>query len=466
MKFRWWCVAAVCLPSPVAAQCRVWRLERDGAVTRLTAAVLPDGRTEVLVQDGSPVVSVVIATGEGQSADMVAPNGSTRLITRCQGDTLRVLVQRGEQAAREVMSAAMQDLARWRVEVHVTAADGVKSRWRIDRWSAAGLDVGPVLDLFQGRVPVPAGGYTVVTVVAPMPAGANAALLRGVSEVYWTTGYPLLTLKAPRPGGAVLDLAAANTVFRRGAVDASIVQRDATMRQTSSAGVELLALSGDGAGGAVGGFQSATLPTVTFGTVQLDQLPVLTLPTLPTVKNAPVDAILGLDVMRRAGRLRLSHPRATVRSTDREAAWTLFLGADVPAHARRPDVSLPLRSVGALVGVTANIDGVDTFLVLDTGSPHTVVASRTAARVGWSTTPIAGPLPRGLDGRPLEMSSARAASFVLDELVLRNVAVRVADLPVLAKLGHEHVGLLGGDVLTTFTDIEIDFVAEVVRLWR
>ena len=64
------------------------------------------------------------------------------------------------------------------------------------------------------------------------------------------------------------------------------------------------------------------------------------------------------------------------------------------------------------------------------------------------------------------MSTATVAAFALDDLVLRNVAVRVADLPVLAKLGHDHVGLLGGDVLSTFADIEVDFMAEVVRLWR
>ncbi len=466
MSFRWWCLAALCVPNAVSAQCRVWRIERDGAVARLASSALPDGRTEVLAQDGTPVVSVVIATGEGQSADMVAPNGSTRLITRCQGDTLRVLVQRGDQPPREVMGGSMRDLARWRVELHVTGSDGAKSRWRIDRWTSAVVDAGPVLDLFQGRVPVPAGGYTIVTVVAAMPSEADGPQLRGTADVHWTAGYPLLTLTAGRAARAVLDLAAASTVFHRDALPPGTVQQEATMRQASGTGIELLALTGDGAGGTVAGFRTATLPIVRFGSVEVDRLSVLTLPALPIVAGAPLDAILGLDVMRRAGRLRLSRARGATRRDDGDAVWTLSMGGDVPAHERRPDVSLPLHSAGALVGVSARVDGVETFLVLDSGSPHTVVAGRTAARAGLSTAALTGTAPRGLDGRPLEMSTATVAAFALDDLVLRNVAVRVADLPVLAKLGHDHVGLLGGDVLSTFADIEVDFMAEVVRLWR
>lgn len=456
MSTRWLLAVALLIPARSDAQCRVWRIEREAAVIRLASSLLADGQTEVLSPDGTTLVSVVVVTGEGQSADMVAPSTVSRLITRCQDDTLRVLVQRSDQSPREVMRLARQDLTRLRVGVHITGADGAKARWRIDGWERATTESGPVLDLFQGRVPIPANGHAIVTVVEGVPRGDDDTL-SGSADMRWESGYPLLTLHATRPWRAVLDLGAATTIVRRDALGADITLRDATMRQVSSAGVETLSLSGDGAGGAMTGFQSATLPSVAFGSVRLTDLDVLVLNTLPSVGGAPLDAILGLDVLRWAGRVRLS------RAGD---SWTLALGRTLPSVGREASAELALRNAGALVGVVAQVDGTESFLILDSGTPHTVLSTGAARDARLISAPIRGPAPRGLDGRPLAMSEGTARTLTLGSVVLRDVAVRIADLPVLAKLGQEHVGLLGGDVLSRFAVIEVDFVTERLRLWR
>lgn len=455
MPLRWLLAVALTVPAISDAQCRVWRIERQASAIRLASSLLENGQTEVLSPDGTSLVSVVVVTGEGQSADMVSPSTSSRLITRCVSDTLRVLVQRGDQPAREVMRLAQRDLAGLRVGVHVIGADGVKARWRIDGWERAAVDPGPVLDLFQGRVPIPANGHIVVTVVERAPSGDDA-VLSGTADLRWEDGYPLLTMQATRPWRAVVDLAAATTIVRRGALDPNVTLRDATMRQVSSAGVQSLSLAGDGAGGQVTGFHNATIPTLSFGTVQLSALDVLVLDALPTVGGAPLDAILGLDVLRRAARTRLT------REGD---AWTLALGRTLPPVGHAASAEFALRSVGALVGVVAHIDDVETFLILDSGSPHTVLSTAIARDARLATTPVRGPAPRGLDGRPLTMSQATAGTVELGAVTLRNVAVRIADLPVLAKLGQDHVGLLGGDILSQFAVIEVNFVDERLRLF-
>lgn len=450
-------VIALLAPTMAHAECRLWRIERDGDELRLVSQALADGTGEALVPDGRPLVSVVIATGEGQSADRVSPASVGRLLARCRDGTLQVLVQRDADEPREVMKATQADLARWRIGVHVTAADGTGTRWAIDRWAVATREAGPVLDLFGNRIPMPPDGHTIVTIVEAAAGTSGPLPASGSADVDWSTGYPLLALRSPDGWRAVLDLAAATTVVRRDALPPGSRTRDAAMREVSPSGIEQRALGIDAAGGGVTGFQAATIPLLAFGDLALHDVEVLALDTLPTIDGAPLDAILGLDLLRPAGRVRLERVAR---------GWRLAWGSDLPALRAAPDVSLPLRSAGALFGIDARVDGVDAFLVLDTGSPHTVLSSGAAHEAALDTRPVDGVPPRGLDGRPLPMRSARVDHFMLGAHDAGPREVRVADLPVLEKLGTRQVGLLGGDVLAGFAAIELDFARKTLRLWR
>ncbi len=451
-------VALFVTPTAARADCTVWSIERNGHQIHLQSSPLASGRTEVLVPDGKSLVSVIVVQGEGQSSDLVIPAAAVRIITRCQGDTLRILAQRGSQPQREVMSMRMSALAALRLTVHVTGADGAKARFRLDGWTTATREDGPVIDLFQGRVPLGTDGHAITTVVEAAAAGGAAASLSGTAEVRFTQGYPMLVVESGRRWRAVLDLAAAVTVVRRDALPKEVAVRAATMRQSSSQGTELLSLSAQGAGGAVTGFGTATLPRLQFGTVRLDQAEVLALDALPAVGGAPLDAIIGLDVLRQAGRARLTRGSGS--------AWTLALGRDISARGAAPDAVLPLRRVGALVGIDARLGDTDVFLVLDSGSPRSFISEGAARAAHLATTPSTGKAPRGLDGKPLPVGNARADHLSIGAVALSDVALLVSDLPVLAKLATTNVGLLGSDLLQRFSAIEVDFSDEVLRLWR
>jgi hypothetical protein len=448
-----------CSPRILHAQCDVWQLSRSGREIALHSTPLESGRTEVLQPDGTSVVSAVVVQSEGQSADLVMPGTVSRLITRCQGDTLRVLVQRGDQPPREVMAMSMRELRGFRLTVHVTGGDGATARFRLDGWKTAVRESGPVIDLFQGRVPLPSNGHAITTVVERANDGSErSSALGGTATVRFDAGYPMVQLRTPTAPRAVLDLAAANTIIRRDRIPSSVAVLGATMRQASADGVRLLPLSGEGAGGALTGFQTATLPHLQLGSIDAAQVEVMTLQSLPAIGGAPIDAIVGLDVLRRA---------RTVRLTKRSGAeWSLSMGRDVVAMGTPPTATLPLRRVGALVGVDTRVDGHDVFLVLDSGSPFTVISSSVATAAQLHTTPFTGRAPRGLDGRPIAMRDATVSSLRAAAVALTDIPVRVADLPVLAKLGTAHVGLMGSDVLQRFQAIELDFSADVLRLWR
>ena len=182
------------------------------------------------------------------------------------------------------------------------------------------------------------------------------------------------------------------------ALPSGVTPRPVSMRQQSAEGVRVLPLAGEGAGGSVDGFSAATLPTLTIGATTLRNVEVLVLEALPSIGDAPLDAIVGLDLLRTAGRLSF---------TRQDSVRTLLTLGPSPAP-RAPDATATMRAVGALWGIDATVRAPSAaapvtplFLVLDSGAPFTVLGSAAARAAALALTPSPGPAPRGLDGAPL-----------------------------------------------------------------
>ncbi|MBK8003881.1 MAG: hypothetical protein IPK12_08005 [Gemmatimonadetes bacterium] len=174
--FRWAALAALCLvPGMLRGECRVWRVARNAEGPKLVMTTLATGQFETLTADGQQLITLVLALGEGQGADMVAPPHWPVLSTLClPGDTLLVSVMRPGASPREVARMAMADLARWRIDVHIVGGANDAAHWQLDGWRTARRAEGPVLDLFEGQLVRPPGGYTISTIIAALPEGSLA----------------------------------------------------------------------------------------------------------------------------------------------------------------------------------------------------------------------------------------------------------------------------------------------------
>lgn len=450
------------------AQCRSWFVARTANTIELRARTVAPGAADTVPLDGTPIVTVVLAVSEGQAGDIVQRARGGQVVSRCQRDTLVVSLLR-DGAARELMRQPLATLQARRVVVNVTGGDGVTARWRLDGWEKAARDNAPVVDMFRGAVPMGAGDHAITTVV---DAFVQAPSLVAQIPLDTRSGYPIATLSfgataAAAPRRAVVDLAAATTIVRRAALPSGVTPRPVSMRQQSAEGVRVLPLAGEGAGGSVDGFSAATLPTLTIGATTLRNVEVLVLEALPNIGGAPLDAIVGLDLLRTAGRLSF---------TRQDSVRTLLTLGPSPAP-RAPDATATMRAVGALWGIDATVRAPSAaapvtplFLVLDSGAPFTVLGSAAARAAALALTPSPGPAPRGLDGAPLAMSDAIIGTLQVGaagrSAAVPITQVRVADLPVLAKIRSAGVGLLGFDALRVVSRVELDFGAEQLRLWR
>ncbi len=433
----------------------VFLVKRQGASLQMVRVEVFEGQPLTL-KPGVDVVAVVVPVSEGQSADLVRIGDGIQVRIEAQAERLRVSVNRGT-GEREVLDRPLRDLQTLRVGVHVTTGDGLLGRWRIDRWATISSEPGPVMNLFAGRIRLELQDSVVSTLVESAPK-ANGSLATSTQvPLTWTKEHPTMPLRvAGRLTSAVVDTAAATTLVASSALPAGQAVSTATMTEHSAGGLRTLTLEAQGAGGATTGFGTTSVPFA-IGDLDLGTTSVL-VPTGAALPASLPKVILGLDVLTPLGCLRFE------RGPGEE--WSLHLGpAPIPADS--PTVDLPLIRAGALLGVEAQFDGRHTFLVLDTGSPHTFVPSALALEAGWALTEAPGPAPRGLDGRTLATKLARTKTFELGGWSTRALPVRVSDLPILAKFeGKLPVGILGNDVLTRWRIVDVDFSEGRLRLWR
>lgn len=448
--------AMLILAGPTHAECRIWRIERDASGIALASGALADGDVTSLPVGDPAFIAPVIAVAEGQSGGLYQPDNATLVEAHCEQSVLTLVAIAAGSPPREIMSHPMAVLAGWRVSLSIIGHDGSKARWRLDRWSRAVREDGPVQDLFQGKLPIPPGGYVVTTSISTADTGSTGAL-QGEARVRLVSGYPLVWLNA---GGkrlrAVLDTAAALTIVRKDALPDSAVFADAVMEQSSAHSAVQLPMSGAGAGGTVTGFSSTTLSVVDIGTAHLEQVRVLALDDLPVIDNAPIDAILGLDILRMADSFALEQAA--------NGNWRLQLGANGPGTADHVDADLAMVDTGALFALRGAVGNAPAYWIPDTGSPHSVLPTGLAERANVETGPPAQ--GRGLDGASLALRDATVPHAAIGDLQLTNVGAKVGNLPILAKLGQGDTGLLGGNVLFGFRKIEFDFKAGRVRLSR
>jgi hypothetical protein len=134
----------------------------------------------------------------------------------------------------------------------------------------------------------------------------------------------------------------------------------------------------------------AEVAWIEVGTLRVDSL-------RPLVMDAPlvsgtdtVAGILGLDVLRRAGRVRGSFAAPAA------PAWLTLGGAPLAGA-----VELPLREVRDLLLVEGRAGAVPMLWLLDSGSQVSAVPEAVAAKHGWirsATAPAGPPCPPSVWG--------------------------------------------------------------------
>lgn len=432
--------------------------------------VLMEGAEGLVVEplslvEGEPLTLVSsAATGLVDVVLPPGPGGSGSIVDLRQERTLELLFAEGalhvteRNAAGQVWERPAQELAALAgrdTRVCVTDAAGAGRSFVIHGWAEAFEDdIGPVFDVFAGRIPLQEGQRIVCTDTTPHYAGPPVHGEAPLEHARY------LFLEGELPGGAkgtfVLDLGAAETLVDRSFVPEGVPIAEAGMTQYTAAGVEELRYEPDGATGAVRNVLGhATLPALRFGTLRFPSPTVAVLDGLPQVFGRPVAGILGLDLLRAA---------ETVSIGFADGARTLRLAPTLPPR-EAGAVELPMTLVKSHLMVRALVNEHPVAFVLDSGAPTPILDGRVAEAGFLRDDARDGVTARGLGSGSTALRPA-TATIGLGATRLADLELFVGDLAVFDTLRGKDdlVGLLGNSVFARFGRLELDFGARKMRL--
>jgi len=272
-------------------------VEQADGVALETVAVPGTGELVVTRPD---LVTVVLPFGLGQSGDLVPKSRRpARLVARLEGGQLRVEITGADGRGRALPSVAVADLARYDLRVNVTGNGGRQRAFVVRANGPATAASGPVLDMFGGKIPLAPGDWALTTETT---AQARAAGLAGVVPCQWRDGLVFTQVTGPdgRRGRFVIDTAAGATVLARGFLPQNAVIESIEGVEHSEKGARVVPGAMSGAGGEVAGLLGACEPgTLRLGDLSVEGVRANVMAALPELGGAPVDGILGLDVLSR-----------------------------------------------------------------------------------------------------------------------------------------------------------------------
>ena len=461
MSTRWEVLAGALLLAAapgVADECRTFLLNLSGSEITIEPFVIPEGEMRVLRSSRETgLIDVVMPPGPGGSGSVASVSDGRMHVLRCRDGVLSRQVRTAAGKTIEYPSRAMSALALEDVRVSVVGGNELKRAFLISRYETVEADAGPVQNLFAS-VPIPLtdDDFILTTETSRRQAGPS---VEGAFEIV-AAGH--LFARATTPAGAsgwfVIDTGGAQTLVSRSFLPETTEIREAAMVEHSAAGRRLLEYAPGGATGAVRGILGhADIPVVHFGEVAFEHVTAAVIEEIPAIFGRPVAGILGLDLLRRGGGIRLEVPAAAA------GAGMIRLGRFPQAEAA---AETGFTIVNDHIVLPVHVGDLPAHMILDTGAPTVLLDSETARAAGIVETEARA--VKGLDGKGVRSATGSVPLLRIGALESENVEARVAPLTVFDRFrsGDQHLGLLGNEFLGRFSRVEIDFASRRIRFFR
>jgi len=448
-------VALTITSAPHADPVHLFVLKRAGMELSLERIAIGPGEVQV-IPPSADIVDLVFPPSVGQSAGLLSPGDGRTFVARRAGDSLRVEVRASDGSRRRLPTRAIADLAAEDIRVSVTGDGGrVRAVFLIEGNKEARRDVGPVANMFSGRLPAEVLGraFVVQTETYRRIPGPPLSALVPLTVERWP--FVRATLPGGRSADFIVDIGAGTTVVDRALLPTDATLEEASMTEYSATGRRSLKYAPGGATGPVQGVVGhTTLDELALGPEKVADVTVDVMERMPDLFGRPVGGILGMDVMRRCDRLTLSlgGPSPSLR-----------LGAP-PDHSTTA-VDRPFAIASSHVLIEATVGGQPVHFILDTGAPTTFLDPAAARAAGVRSDSTDVRQAHGLDEGDIAMVGGTLPDLALGRLSFRDVPCRISALPAFDPLRGEgqHVGLLGNDFLARFRSVEIDFARHTVR---
>lgn len=439
--------------------CRTFVLKRDGESVRIEAAAIAEGMTRVFpANEANGTLGLLWPFGSGMSGDVISHRDSLLFIAQCVDGELRIRTRRPDGREHALPSGKVADIAQTDMRVNVVWRGGHRVFLLSGDGTVSIDSIGPVVDIIGSLVSLDDGSYATTTEFTKRldaPPSRGTVPMTMVMGADGAPAHPMVYARnsSGAEGWMVLDLGSGGTVIAKSFLPpgANVVRSTGT--EYSAKGSRVLVGTLGGAGGKLEhGFLGTTrLTSLHLGDVAISDLPVEVLDSLAPTDGRAIVGILGLDALRRNGRVRL-----TFGTRGPRAAAIDFDPPELLPDARV--IELPLAVAAGHLFVPGRSGSVSLYALLDTGSPWSFMAESLARRVLPDAKFDSVSTITGLDNHRIVVRATILPLIVLGSSTHRNVPFRIATLPVFANMGlRGETVLLGNSFFARFQSMTLDF---------
>lgn len=433
----------------------VFALKRGEAGLSVERITVADGETQIIRCGGDqPYIDVICPPAPGGSGSLAQAKMARIVALRNVGGILTMIDNPGPQQRERPVLADRRD---YDIRVCTTSHKSEQQAFVIYGYEKCEPDtVGPVIDMFAGQIPLQPGDYVVCTDTV---RSRHKQRVYGSAETefdryLWVRGEFL-----GKAGDFIIDLAGGQTIVDRSALPEGTAIRELQAAEYSSKGKRLLRYEPEGATGKVQSIVGeATIPSLKFGSIEFKEAPVAVIQGLPQFGARKAAGILGIDLLRQAEYLALVYPKPGERVG--------ALRMTRQSTARPGDPPVPFTTVRTHPMIRADIGGQRVSLILDSGSPVTILDRQAAKAANVAGDAVAKKLG-GLD-RGAETMQKGAATITIGPRQIERAEVLIGDLPVFKPMRThgQCVGLLGNAELSQLSYVELDFTSRALRFGK
>ncbi len=450
---------------PSSSSCRFFVLKKAGKELTIESVTLPmkkgSATKKYTCNERTGIIDIIMPVGAGGSGNVVKLSEPRKIIVSCNNNTIEITEHFAGGKEYKRPSRPMDDLKRFDSRVSVTGANGIRHAFFITQYNKVEPDpIGPVLDMFSGKISASKGDYILFTNTFRHDVGTPVFGEIPLRLDRWP--FVKAKLASGVEGNFIVDIGAVSTVISKKLLPRDAIIKRSSMVQYSSKGKKFLKYTPGGATGNVTNVMGNTvLPSFTLGNITLKDLSVTVMPQMPDIFKQPVDGIIGLDILRRAEILSFHYPTDTHSTPSIHFAHR---GSNLPSNT----IELPFTFVKSHLVVDAKVNDSLVHFIMDTGSPGPLLDSDAAQAAGVQLDDTPLPVARGMDGGKVKMSQSKTTTLSLGGSVFSDITYHVSPLYAFnsMRVNNQNVGLLGNSFFQRFDRMDIDFERRIVRLTK
>lgn len=435
-----------------SASVPVFLLKKTDTGLEIEKIDLAENETQVFICGTEEYITIILPVSAGTSGDFIKAGSKSVMIARYTEGKLKISAQKPDGTQKELLSKTPAELSAFDIKVNVTSTDSKKA-FKISGYSKAEADhSAPVIDMFQGKIPLNPGDYSITTEITE---AEKSLKFEGEFDIRLHGGYYFteLMLNNSQKVNAVIDLAAAQSFLIRSAVPKGVNTFKTSSTMISADGSESVESTLSGFGGNLTGLEACDITGSALGNIITGNWTYYVIDSLKTVDGLKIEAIIGLDILKNADFITMQIPN--------EKNGKVFLGSR--SSLKEPSAAIPFTLSQGHVFFKGIVNGIESSFLLDSGSPFCIFPMSEAKLFNVNTT--TGKKIFGADGNVIKTETGYIQNITIGSIRIKDIECLFTDSPIFAKYGLESKGgLIGTSLLNRLQFLEIDLTSQVLRI--